>query len=123
MGAALDSHAQPAASPLLGLALHVALSGRGEVLQAEQQATPLLQTPLLLSLPLGEGDRNRERKNKCGESNFMCRMVIYASGLQGAFKFVPAAPVNLFLNSRLVFPFNSQDFKMNTIAAVWRLHV
>lgn len=52
VGAAFDAHAQPATSPLLGLALDVAVGGRGEVLQAEQQAASLLQTSLLFSLPL-----------------------------------------------------------------------
>lgn len=52
VGAAFDSHAQPATSPVLGLALRIAVAGRGEVLQAEQQTASLLQTPLLFSLPL-----------------------------------------------------------------------
>lgn len=52
VGAALDAHTQPAPGPLLGLALHVAITGRREVLQAEQQAASLLQTSLLFSFPL-----------------------------------------------------------------------
>lgn len=42
VGAAFDAHTQPATSPLLGLARHIAITGRGEVLQAEQQAASLL---------------------------------------------------------------------------------
>lgn len=42
VGAALDAHAQPTTSPVLGLSRHITITGRGEVLQAEQQAAPLL---------------------------------------------------------------------------------
>lgn len=42
VGAAFNAHAQPSTSPLLGLALHIAVAGRGEVLQAEQQTASLL---------------------------------------------------------------------------------
>lgn len=59
MSAAFDPHAQSATSPLLALILHITFCGRGEILQAEQQAAPLLQTPLLFCLPLRQ--RTNER--------------------------------------------------------------
>lgn len=54
VGTAFDAHTEPTPSSLLGFALQFAVAVRGEVLEAEQQTAPLLQTPLLLRLPLKE---------------------------------------------------------------------
>lgn len=61
VGAAFDTHTQTATSPVFGLALDVAVGGRREVLQAEQQTASFLQTPQLFSLPLRlSGEANIE---------------------------------------------------------------
>lgn len=63
VGAALDAHAQPAAGPLTR-PLAVGGVDRGHVLQAQQQAASLLQTSLLLRLPLRTARRRRTTREE-----------------------------------------------------------
>lgn len=63
VGAAFDAHTQSATRSLLGLALQIAVEVWREELKAEQQTTSLLQTPLLLRLPLK--DRRETNRKMC----------------------------------------------------------